>query len=296
MRTDGDSWDIVTSVGLTALGVAAFRALESNDPDGLIRDDYAPWFVAAADEPHFVQLLADPAAAGPRERFGRFMGVRTRFFDEFFAAAWTSGVRQAVILAAGLDARAYRLDWPADMVVYEIDQPLVLEFKHRVLADHRAVPAAERRAIAVDLRDDWPYALAAAGFDPARPTVWSAEGLLPFLPGAAHDALFTRIDARSAPGSSVAADEFTGRVDPATFAALEDKYFGSNPFGTVDIGDLWYDDPREDPADLLSRRGWNVHTANPFDLAAEYGRAVDDLPPELRGLTERMEYVTAEKT
>src|SRR6476620_3486540 len=129
MRTDGDSWDIVSSVGLTALGVATFRALESVRPDALIRDDFAPWFVEAAGEPHFTGLLADPSSLGDTP-FSGFMGMRTRFFDEFFTSA---GVSQAVILAAGLDARAYRLDWDAGTTVFEVDQPKVLEFKEEVL-------------------------------------------------------------------------------------------------------------------------------------------------------------------
>ncbi|MEV5646892.1 class I SAM-dependent methyltransferase [Nocardia sp. NPDC052254] len=297
MRTDGDSWDIVTSVGLTALGVAAFRALESIDPEPMIHDEYAAWFVEAAGEPRFVDMLEDPASV-PVGPFGRFMGVRTRFFDEFFAAAWQRGVRQAVILASGLDARAYRLDWPAGMVVFEIDQPRVLEFKDRVLAQHGAVFKADRRVLAVDLRDDWPAALTAAGFDPERPAAWSAEGLLPFLPGSAHDALFERIDALSAPGSSVATDDFGRGLDSHDFDT-EEKFFGGNPFGNLNVGDLWYDDTRAEPEDWLSRHGWSVHHASPFDLAADYGRPITDLPADLpEALLDRMRqprYVSAEK-
>ncbi|MEV0465692.1 class I SAM-dependent methyltransferase [Nocardia tengchongensis] len=295
MRTDGDSWDIVTSVGLTALGVATFRALETVDPEPMIRDDYAAWFVEAAGEPHFVDMLADPASVGDVRRFGRFMGVRTRYFDEFFAAAWQQGVQQAVILASGLDARAYRLDWPAGAVVFEIDQPRVLEFKDQVLAEHGAVPKADRRVVAVDLRDDWPAALTAAGFDPGQPTAWSAEGLLPFLPGPAHDALFERIDALSAPGSSVATDEFSRGLALRDFADTEEKFFGSNPFGNLDVSDLLYDDTRADPGDWLSRHGWSVHITTPVDLAAAYAHPITDVPPELIDLMRQAHYVRAEK-
>ncbi|WP_433683900.1 class I SAM-dependent methyltransferase [Nocardia sp. CA-119907] len=298
MRADGDSWDIVTSVGLTALGVATFRALETIDPEPMIRDDYAAWFVAAAGEPHFLRMLDDPASAGSVGLFGRFMGVRTKFFDEFFAAAWHRGVRQAVILASGLDARAYRLDWPAGTVVFEIDQPRVLEFKNQVLADHGAVARADLRALAVDLRDDWPAALTAADFDPGRPAAWSAEGLLPFLPGSAHDALFERIDALSALGSSVATDDFGRGLDQRHFD-MEEKFFGDNPFGSLNVRDLWYDDDRADPGDWLSQHGWSVHRATPFDLAADYGRPITDLPADLPAeLLDRMQearYISAEK-
>ncbi len=182
MRTDGDTWDIVTGVGLTALGVATFRALESAAPSPLIQDAYAELFVRAAGEPKFMDILADPPTLAGAPLVPGFMGIRTKFFDEFFLSAGANGITQAVILAAGLDTRAYRLDWPPGTIVYEIDQPDVLEFKNRVLAEHSATPRTEHRTVAVDLRSDWPAALAAAGADPAAPTAWSAEGLLPYLP------------------------------------------------------------------------------------------------------------------
>ena len=125
------------------------------------------------------------------------MGVRTRFFDEFFLAAANDGIRQAVILASGLDARAYRLPWPAGTTVFEIDQARVIEFKSDTLAEIGATPTADRRAVPVDLRHDWPAALRAAGYDPSKPTAWSAEGLLPFLPPDAQDRLLDNITALS---------------------------------------------------------------------------------------------------
>uniref|UniRef100_UPI00056CA3C9 SAM-dependent methyltransferase n=1 Tax=Nocardia sp. CNY236 TaxID=1169152 RepID=UPI00056CA3C9 len=177
MRTEGDAWDIVSSVGRTALAAATFRALEASIPDPLIRDDFAPWFVEAAGEPFFTGLLADPSQLTGSPLFPGFMGIRTKFFDEFFRSAVATGIRQAVIVAAGLDARAYRLDWPADTAVFEIDQSKVLEFKQVVLTEHHAQPTCDRRPVTVDLREDWPAALRSAGFDPEKPAAWSAEGL-----------------------------------------------------------------------------------------------------------------------
>ena len=134
------------------------------------------------------------------------MAVRTKFFDEFFLDATNAGIRQVVILASGLDARAYRLPWPDGTTVYEIDQPQVIEFKSRTLAELGAQPTAHRRAVAIDLRDDWPAALRAAGFDPAQPSAWSAEGLLGYLPPDAQDRLLDTITELSAPGSRIATE------------------------------------------------------------------------------------------
>lgn len=294
MRTDGDSWDIVSSVGLTALGVATFRALETVRPDALIQDDYAQWFVEAAGEPHFTGLLADPSLLGNMP-FSGFMGIRTKFFDEFFLSAVAAGVPQAVILAAGLDARAYRLAWPAGTTVFEVDQPKVLEFKGEVLTEHGARAKAERHPVAVDLRDDWPAALETAGFDPGKPTAWSAEGLLPYLPGAAHDTLFERINALSAPGSHLAVDSIAAGTDMQRFAAIGSKYFDKNPFGDIDVSKLFYGDERVDPAQWLTEHGWSVRRFNPFELAAAYGRPVPELPEELADLSKRSTYLTSVK-
>jgi methyltransferase (TIGR00027 family) len=110
------------------------------------------------------------------------MAARTRYFDSFFLDATQAGIRQAVILASGLDARAYRLAWPADMTVFEIDQPRVIEFKSTTLAGLRAAPTADLRTVSIDLRLDWPAALRDAGLDSDRPTAWIAEGLFGYLP------------------------------------------------------------------------------------------------------------------
>lgn len=189
VRSAGDSWTITELVGATALGVAASRAAETAGPDPLIRDDFARLLVSSAG-PAWAQL-ADPELAwldgdehGQRShRCGiDYQAVRTHFFDQYFAEAAGAGIRQVVILAAGLDSRAYRLDWSGGTTVYEIDQPQVLQYKTDILRQHGAVPAAIRHPVPVDLRDDWPAALAAAGFDRTQPTAWLAEGLLRTCP------------------------------------------------------------------------------------------------------------------
>jgi methyltransferase (TIGR00027 family) len=131
------------------------------------------------------------------------MAVRTRYFDEFFAQGAKAGIRQAVILASGLDSRTHRLRWPSGTTVFEIDQPRVIEFKTATLTDLGAGPLADRRVVAIDLRQDWPAALRQAGFDADRPTAWIAEGLLGYLPPDAQDQLLDNITALSAEGFQI---------------------------------------------------------------------------------------------
>ncbi|GAA4390542.1 class I SAM-dependent methyltransferase [Tsukamurella soli] len=299
MRSEGDTWDIVSSVGRTALGVATFRAIEAERPDALIRDPFARWFVEATGDQQFLGMLADPDSIDQRNFFPRTMGPRTRFFDEYFEAASRAGCRQAVILAAGLDARSYRLDWSEGTTVFEIDQTKVLEFKDGVLADHSAAPKADRRTVAADLRDDWPAALVAAGFDPSVPTAWSAEGLLPYLPGAAQDALFERIDALSVPGSRIAAHGGPGGAEMQRLREAARQHVDRGPFGGTAPFDLWYDDERADPVQWLTERGWTVERTAMDDLFRSYGRAVPQLPADLvevfGELRNRMSFWTAVK-
>lgn len=292
MRTDGDTWDIVSSVGVTALGVATFRATETTQPDALIRDDCARLFVEAAGEPRSLQALADPGDSLP---VARMIGVRSKFFDEFFLTAAASGVRQAVIVAAGLDARGYRLDWPVGATVFEIDQPKVLEFKHQVLADNEVVPRAVLRAVPVDLRDDWPAALYDAGFDADRPTAWSAEGLLPYLPGAAQDALFERIDTLSAPGSRLAVEGLAGRPDTAHISQVASSVMSTSVFGDIDVTGLFYNDERAEPIQWLIDRGWQVDSANLSELCARYGRPAPEFPESMDIMRDMAAYLTATK-
>jgi methyltransferase (TIGR00027 family) len=163
-----------------------------------------------------------------------------------------------VILAAGLDARAYRLPWRDGTVVFEVDQPDVIEFKTQTLAGLGAAPKATRKVVAVDLREDWPKALLDNGFDPKQPTAWSAEGLLIYLPSDAQDKLFDNITALSAPGSRLA----TERVpDVDAFAAARPKEIadkmkelGSN----IDFDDLVYKGARTNVIDYLAEHGWTV--------------------------------------
>ena len=223
-RYEGDTWDLASSVGVTATMVAAARAMATRADNPLINDPFAEPLVRAVGVDLLTRLATGETSPAdldddPERPIGAIaqvadnMAVRTRFFDEYFIDATQAGIKQAVILASGLDSRAYRLPWPADTVVYEVDQPQVIEFKSRTLADLDATPTADRRVVAIDLREDWPAALRAAGFDPTQPTAWSAEGLLGYLPPEAQDRLLDTVTELSAPGSRIAT-ESSSNVNP----------------------------------------------------------------------------------
>lgn len=278
-RTAGDTWAITESVGATALGVAAARAVETAATNPLIRDEFAKVLVSSAGTA-WARLADADLAWLDGDQLGRrvhrvacdYQAVRTHFFDEYFGAAVDAGVRQVVILAAGLDARAYRLNWPAGTVVYEIDQPSVLEYKAGILQSHGAVPTARRHAVAVDLRDDWPAALIAAGFDGTQPTAWLAEGLLPYLPGDAADRLFDMVTALSAPGSQVAVEAFTMNTKGNTqrWNRMRER-LGLD----IDVQALTYHEPdRSDAAQWLATHGWQVHSVSNREEVARLGRAI----------------------
>jgi methyltransferase (TIGR00027 family) len=289
LRTDNDTWDIATSVGTTAVMVAAARAAESRRADRLIHDPYAETLIAGADAGTWQYMLDDTIvarleqidadAARMFDQMRTYQAVRTHFFDTFFAAATAAGVRQVVILASGLDSRAYRLDWPAGTTVYEIDQPKVLEYKTARLDDHGATPRARRREVPIDLRLDWPAALRDNGFDRAVPTAWLAEGLLMYLPADAQDRLFEQLTELSAAGSRVAV-ETVGAHAPERRAAMWDRFARiREQLGlaeSIDVQDLVYDDPdRADVEAWLNGHGWRATAAHSLAVQRQLGRPVE---------------------
>lgn len=218
--------------------------------------------------------------------------MQTRFFDDFFNCADEAGIRQAVIVAAGLDCRAYRLGWQPGTTVFEIDVPKVLEFKARVLSERGAVPKAHRVAVPADLRTDWPTPLTAAGFDPQRPSAWSVEGLLPYLTGDAQYALFARIDELCAPGSRVALGALGSRLDHEQLAALETAHPGVNMSGDVNFSALTYDD-KTDPVEWLVEHGWAVDPVrSTLELQVGYGLTPPDVDVKIDSFM-RSQYITA---
>jgi methyltransferase (TIGR00027 family) len=301
MRTDNDTWDITTSVGSTALFVAAARAIEGQKPEPLALDPYAEvfcnavggeWADVVADVPSDGGLYTRLRSSDFGEHFTSFQGARTKYFDGYFTRAADAGVRQVVILAAGLDSRSYRLPWPDGTVVYELDQPQVLEFKREALAELEDAPQAERREVAVDLRDDWPQALKDAGFDPSQPSAWVAEGLLIYLPAAAQQQLFEGIDELASPGSWVAVEE--GRPMPKTvFEAKQQEERAAGEEGTFFT--LTYNEQIAPGAEWFGARGWSAEATSLSVYLQELGRPIPEDHPDAGPMAGSISLVTALK-
>jgi methyltransferase (TIGR00027 family) len=268
--------------------VAAARAVASAQDDPIITDPFAAPLVRAVGMDFFTRLVDGELSieqVAPDEADGRDLqfetdsiAVRTRFFDDFFLDATREGVRQAVILAAGLDARAYRLSWTRGTVVYEVDQPQVIEFKNAAMAALGATPSAHRKAVSVDLRDDWPEALRRNGFDPTQATAWSAEGLLMYLPPNAQDLLFDNITALSGPGSRIATEYHPDSGVSMSQRAQQFNQRWANLGCDINLSNLFYEGERNNVVDYLTTGGWKVTTRPRRDFYADYGRVFPDDP------------------
>lgn len=299
MRTENDTWDITTSVGSTALFVAAARAVEAQKADPVAFDPLAEVFCRAVGGEWADLLDGNGPDHALKSEFGDhfvdFQGVRTKYFDTYFGKAADAGVRQIVLLAAGLDSRAYRLDWPADTVVFELDQPQILEFKRDALANLR--PKAQRREVAVDLRNDWPQALRHSGFDPSKPSAWIAEGLLIYLPARAQAELFAGIDLLAAPGSHSAVEEsvpmgsevFAAKVEEERAAGADASTRGGPFFQLV------YNQQHAPAADWFGRRGWRTEATTLQSYLRAQGRPVPPADSEAGFMIGKISLVSAVK-
>jgi methyltransferase (TIGR00027 family) len=283
-RAHDDDWDLASSVGATATFVASGRAMASKDARGLIDDPFAEPLVRAVGLDFFTKMMdgeldiaaMENASPARMQALVDGMAVRTKYFDDYFLDATAAGVRQAVILASGLDARAYRLPWPAGTVVYELDQPQVVEFKTTTLAGIGAEPTATRRTIPIDLRQDWPAALKAAGLDTSAPTAWLAEGLLIYLPPDAQDRLFDNITALSAPGSTVATEFVPGIIDFDAEKVREAAGAFREHGVDVDLASLVYAGERNHAVDYLRDKGWDVEGVTRTELFERHDITVPD--------------------
>ncbi|WP_246258381.1 class I SAM-dependent methyltransferase [Amycolatopsis anabasis] len=267
--SDETTTAVPDGVGLTAIGVAAMRAQESQRPDRLFDDPLAARFLEAAGWPLPPAELAEAERDVPPHwrLLLRSIPIRTRFLDEYVHAAVDAGCRQLVLLGAGLDTRAFRLAWPPGSRVFEVDLPPMLDFKREVLARAGAAPACERIPVPADLTADWPAALIRAGLDTAAATAWIAEGLLMYFSAEQNEQLLGRVAELSAPGSRLALttlsqdrlDELNQRLDQGEVPGAE-------------VMRMWRSGAPADPVSWLAGHGWRAELFDPAERAATYGR------------------------
>jgi methyltransferase (TIGR00027 family) len=276
-----DPADPLPGLGLTAILVAGARAAESARPDRLFDDPFARAFVdaATAASPAIAEAVAQGAPSEAVNQARRdAVAIRTRFCDDYLIAATRAGCRQVVLLAAGLDARAFRLQWPEGVRLWELDMPAVFAFKERVLTERAATSRCERSVVPVDLREPWPQALSNAGFNPEQSTAWLIEGLLMYLDEVERNLLLNRVGRLSGAGSRLALDHRSGFLSPppvtdtgdvsgeraaARFAALA-AAAASNP--SLSTPEAW-----------LGGHGWRATIEEPAAIFARYGRPVPAL-------------------
>lgn len=264
-------------VGWTALMTAYARARETERADRLFSDPWAQRVVAAAAEADSGQLpRIGPASEGGGsvvwDSLVTYFTVRTPFYDEHVQRACASGCEQVVLLAAGLDARAWRLDLPTGTTVYEVDTQPVFDYKHAVLTGE---PRNRRVPVVADLREDWPEALRRAGFDPAAPTVWLAEGLLMYLDADDCDRVLRTVEGLTGPGSRLALEYF-GDGDPAG-SSLIDGADEQDRAATTFTGSLFREGPPDEPASWLTAHGWHPEVSSVAEQARRWGRDVPEV-------------------
>ncbi len=252
----------------------------------MIRDPFAEVLVRAVGLKLFTRIVDGAIDFSDLEVnwMPDYFGVRTRTLDDLARDACRAGIRQAVILASGLDCRAYRLDWPPETAIYEMDQPQVIEWKRRVLTGLGWAPAEGHHCLGIDLRQDWSTALRQNGFDDTQPTVWIVEGLLiGYLPPEAHDQILDTITNLSAPGSQLGADYVdTPRTD-ALGENLRKRHAVWNQLDPeIDLRSVTFAGQHTDAAQYLAERGWTTRSAEIADVFNAAGRPV----PTADGLVE----------
>ncbi len=275
----------------TALLTAALREAETRRDDRLYSDPYASAFAGDLGR-SLLRELRDVTFPSDGERTlpstPDYNAIRTRFFDDYLtAAAREPDMDQIVLAPSGMDSRAYRLEWPARVCVFELDRPPVLAAKHEVLGD--AEPAVDRRAVGVDLRDEgWEDRLIASGYDPAKRSTWLLEGLLYYIPEEDTHRILDRVRALTAPGSLVAADI----VNTAALTL-------PNMRGLLDVFSRWgcpWVFGSDEPEALFARHGVDAVAVQPGDPAANYDRWPDPVPPRTETDVRRVFFVHGTRT
>jgi methyltransferase (TIGR00027 family) len=257
-------------VSATALWTAAERARESTRPNRLIEDPFAAELAGEEGLRH--QRFMDERV--PRNTENPFVAIQTRFFDDYLLEAAASGIRQVVLVAAGMDSRPFRLAWPDGVRLWELDLGAILDAKEVVLGRLGATPRCDRRPVAADLREPWEPALLEAGYRSAEPAAWLVQGLIEFLEEDQVDRLFAAIAAIAGPGSRLGVDVLGRSFIRSPFMrrwlrAMEEEGLEFR-FGT------------DDPESMLGRHGWQPEVKLLSEVGIAMGRW--PLPPMQRGM------------
>lgn len=249
-------------LGSTSRWTAGARASESLRPDRLFND---PWASTLATE-------AGLRWVDRTEDAGSSIIVRTRFFDDFFERVTSDeGIRQVVLIAAGLDTRAFRLNWPAHTHLFELDQAPILEHKESVLKDAGAQVTCERQAVPVDLTKPWKEALLKAGYDPQQPSAWLIEGLLFYLPNETIAQIIDEVNSLTAVGSWLGFDIINSDFLTSPYSKQRMDRLAS--YGTPWIGSI------NDPAAFLRERGWQASVFSSAEQEEKHQRPVYPIFP-----------------
>jgi methyltransferase (TIGR00027 family) len=247
------------AIARTAQWTAAARARESARPDPLFTD---PLAAALAGAEGFALLDAE-AETGDDP----YLAIRTRVFDDWLADVTAgAGVRQVVLLGAGMDSRAFRLLWPEGTTLWELDRPALLAVKEEILTTAGAAPRCDRRTVGAALEgEDWPADVRAAGFDPARPSAWLAEGFFAYLDAATVERVLATTAALAAPGSRI-------DVDFVSEDFLSCGWMAAYLHRLEERGTPWRFRTNE-PEALLARHGWRAERVRqPGEEGAHFGR------------------------
>lgn len=276
----------LSAVGKTVLGVAVARARETLRPDRLFADPYAQAFVDAAPRAFSQRPVSrdttpdqDPSGLVGRSLYNRAV-LRTRFYDDFLTSAADDGCHQVVLLAAGLDMRAFRLSWGHKARLFELDLPDVLAFKARVLSRVGATPRCARRVVPADLRGDWPAELVRAGYTPGDCTAWLIEGLMLYLTPAEAGCLLAAVTELSATRSRLSFEH-----SPSAASGLM-KRAGAMP-AMHEYATLWKGGLGEGAPGWLAGHGWLPQLHSLAAVAHSYGRSVSGTGGFLTAVRER---------
>jgi methyltransferase (TIGR00027 family) len=264
-------------VDRTAIFVSWTRMQEGRRTDALFHDPFAEIVLSElADSPEMSQLAASVNAADDKMPVERragdafaYFAVRTRYFDDRLLAAARDGISQVVVLAAGLDGRPVRLDWPPGTRLYELDMPDMIAFKDATLVKSGLLLRCDRRGVAADLSADWSANLLGAGFDPGEPTVWLAEGLLQYLTPESGDALLAKLTELSAPRSELLLEHNSKIMEGEAARPVREAVEAS--------GAVWLS-ARDDLQPWLAGYGWRAEVHAGSDPAVGHGREVPEIP------------------